>query len=224
MRILLVEDEPELRADLAAGLRLSDYAVDTADNGRTALELWQDNAYDLMILDLNLPVIDGMEVLRQIRENDLDLRVLILSARDSVEDRVCGLDCGANDYLVKPFHFSELLARIRGLLRRKFETASPDICCGCLRLNRNTSEVSIDGKSLNLRPKEYGILLYLMENPDRFISQEELLEHVWDQNADPFTSSVRVFVSYLRKKLAAETDREIIISVPTKGYMIRKDC
>ena len=223
MRILVIEDEPELREDLAEGLRFSDYAVDTAEDGQKGLELLMCNAYDLLILDLNLPVISGMEVLRRVRQENHDLRILILSARDAVEDRVDGLDEGANDYLVKPFHFNELLARIRSLLRRRFETESAVLTCGKIALNRNTGEVWADGITLNLRPKEYGMLLYLMEHADRYITQEELFEHVWDDRADPFTASVRVYMSYLRKKLAACMTDEVILSAPTRGYMIRKD-
>ena len=122
MRILVIEDENELREDLEDGLRLSGYAVDGAGDGEAGWELLTVNQYDLLLLDLNLPFMDGMDILKQVRAIDPNLRILILSARDGIEDRVDGLDCGANDYLVKPFHFAELLARIRGLLRRKFET------------------------------------------------------------------------------------------------------
>ncbi len=149
---------------------------------------------------------------------------MILSAREGVEDRVRGLDCGANDYLIKPFHFSELLARIRSLLRRRFETEQSILTCQNVSLLRNTQEVLIGDKAVPLMPKEYGILEYLMSNANRYVTQEELLEHVWDENADPFTSSVRVYVSFLRKKLSPYLNSAVFIeSAPSKGYMIRKE-
>ena len=224
MRILVIEDEQDLREDLVDGLQMSGYAVDSAEDGQLGWELLEVNRYDLLILDLNLPLLDGMEILRQVRQKDHDLRILILSARDAVEDRVEGLDCGANDYLIKPFHFAELLARIRGLLRRRFETEESLIICQAVSLNQNTRGVFVGGKALQLMPKEYGILEYLMLHADRFVSQEELLEHVWDENADPFTSSVRVYVSYLRRKLSEYPEGvDLIESAPSKGYMIRKE-
>lgn len=224
MRILVIEDEPELRGDLEMGLQMMGYAVDSAADGQEALDLHAVNSYDLLLLDLNLPRVDGMEVLRTVRSRDPDVKVLILSARDTVEDRVEGLDAGSNDYLIKPFHFQELLARVRCLLRRKFETAPTCLVCGPVSLDQSTGEVRVSGHPVSLRPKEYGILHYLMMNPDRYVTQEELLEHVWDENADPFTASVRVYISYLRKKLAPylqETD--FIQSAPSKGYMVRKE-
>ena len=224
MRILVIEDEQELRKDLQMGLHMMGYAVDTAADGQEALDLCEVNDYDLLLLDLNLPEVDGMEVLRRIRTRDPQIRVLILSARDTVEDRVEGLDTGANDYLVKPFHFAELLARIRGLLRRKFETAPSILTCGPVTLDQGTGEVRVNGQKVDLRPKEYGILQYLLLNPDRYVSQEELLEHIWDENADPFTGSVRVYVSYLRKKLAPHLgDRVLIESAPARGSRIRRE-
>ena len=224
MRILVIEDEQELRRDLEMGLHMIGYAVDSAADGQEALDLYAVNSYDLLLLDLNLPKVDGMEVLHTIRSRDQDVKILILSARDTVEDRVEGLDAGSNDYLVKPFHFEELLARIRGLLRRKFETAPSCLCCGPVSLDQSTGEVTVAGHPVVLRPKEYGILHYLMMHPNRYVSQEELLEHVWDENADPFTASVRVYVSYLRKKLAPFLrEPDFILSAPSKGYMVRKD-
>ena len=224
MRILVIEDEQELRNDLQMGLQMVGYAVDTAADGEEALALCQINSYDLLLLDLNLPRIDGMEVLRILRSRDRDLKVLILSARDGIEDRVEGLDSGANDYLVKPFHFAELLARIRGLLRRKFETAPSLLTWGPLVLDQSRGEVTVSGQKIPLRPKEYGILQYLLLNPDRYVSQEELLEHIWDENADPFTGSVRVYISYLRKKLAPFLgDAVLIESAPARGYRIRRE-
>lgn len=224
MRILVIEDETELREALEEGLRMSGYAVDGASDGEAGWEMLTIYQYDLLLLDLNLPSIDGMEILRRIRATNSDLRILILSAREGIEDRVGGLDCGANDYLIKPFHFSELLARIRSLLRRRFETEQSILTCQNVSLLRNTQEVLIGDKAVPLMPKEYGILEYLMSNANRYVTQEELLEHVWDENADPFTSSVRVYVSFLRKKLSPYLNSAVFIeSAPSKGYMIRKE-
>ena len=224
MRILVIEDEQELRNDLQMGLHMMGYAVDTAADGQEALDQYAVNDYDLLLLDLNLPEVDGMEVLQRVRSQDPHMKILILSARDTVEDRVEGLDTGANDYLVKPFHFAELLARIRGLLRRKFETSPSILNWGPVMLNQGTGEVTVNGQKIELRPKEYGILQYLLLNSDRYVSQEELLEHIWDENADPFTGSVRVYVSYLRKKLAPYLgDRVLIESAPARGYRIRRE-
>lgn len=224
MRILVIEDERELREALEDGLKLSGYAVDSAEDGEMGWEMITVNQYDLLLLDLNLPYLDGMDILKRVRATDPDLRILILSARDAVEDRVDGLDHGANDYLVKPFHFAELLARIRGLLRRRFETGESVLTCQNVSINRNTQEVFVGDQRLQLMPKEYGILEYLMTNADRYVTQEELLEHVWDENADLFTTSVRVYVSYLRKKLSPYVDAiKFIESAPSRGYMIRKE-
>lgn len=224
MRILIIEDEKELREDLEDGLKLSGYAVDSAEDGELGWEMLTINQYDLLLLDLNLPYVDGMDILKRVRTTDPNLKILILSARDGIEDRVDGLDYGANDYLVKPFHFAELLARIRSLLRRRFETEQNVLTCQNISINRNTQEVFVGEKMLQLMPKEYGILEYLMTNADRYVTQEELLEHVWDENADPFTTSVRVYVSYLRKKLSPYVDAtKFIESAPSRGYMIRKE-
>lgn len=224
MRILIVEDKTELRESLEEGLRLSGYAVDSAENGEAGWELLQVNDYDLLLLDLNLPLMDGMEILRRIRLENQNLRVLILSARDGIDSRVAGLDSGANDYLVKPFRFAELLTRIRSLLRRKFETQENMLHCQNICLDWAAKQVLLKGRAVRLMPKEYGILEYLMCNADRYVSQEELLEHVWDEHADPFTASVRVYVSYLRKKLSeAGAAPDLIESAPGKGYRVREE-
>lgn len=224
MRILVIEDEDELRNALKEGLTLSKYAVDTARDGLEGLELMDINSYDLVLLDLNLPKIDGMDVLREIRKTNSTIKILILSARDSIENKVLGLDEGANDYLTKPFHFQELLARIRNLLRINFETKDNIIQCQEVRLNTTTKEVFVKDHKVSLMPKEFGILEYLMVNSPRYVSQEELLEHVWDENADPFSSSVRVYVSYLRKKLSPYLDNQDLIErAQWKGYRIKKN-
>lgn len=224
MRILVIEDEKDLRESLKEGLTLSNYAVDTAADGEEGLELLNVNKYDLLVLDLNLPKIDGIEVLKELRKTNSTIKVLILSARDTVEDKVQGLDDGANDYLSKPFHFKELLARIRNLLRINYETKSNIIQCQEVEINSTTKEVFVNGTKVDLMPKEFGILEYLMVNSPRFVSQEELLEHVWDENADPFSSSVRVYVSYLRKKLSPYLiNQDFIERAQWRGYRIKKN-
>ena len=224
MRILIVEDEKELAESLKEGLILSNYAVDVAYDGEEGLSLLQINSYDLLILDINLPKVNGFQVLETLRKTNNTIKVLILSARDSVDDKVLGLDNGANDYLAKPFHLKELLARIRNLLRINYKTQDQIIKIKDVTLNVSTREVFIKDKKIELRPKEFGILEYLMVNSPRFVSQEELLEHVWDENADPFTSSVRVYVSYLRKKLSLYLDdKDFIERAQWKGYRIKED-
>ena len=223
MRILIIEDEKELADSLKEGLMLSNYAVDVAYDGEEGQSLLSINNYDLLLLDLNLPKIDGIEILQELRKKNSSIKVLILSARDSVDDKVLGLDNGANDYLAKPFHFKELLARIRNLLRIDFKTQDQSITINEVTLNMSKREVYVKGEKIELRSKEYGILEYLMVHSPRYVSQEELLEHVWDENADPFTSSVRVYVSYLRKKLSKYiTNYDFIERAQWKGYRVRE--
>ena len=224
MRILIIEDEKDLRETLAEGLALNGYAVDTAEDGESGYEMISVNPYDLLILDLNLPRMDGMAVLSRLRKKSGSVRVLILSARDGIDDRVRGIDSGADDYMVKPFHFDELLARMRGLLRRRYDTGEKVLKCGILSIDLSSHEAECSGRKLDLRPKEYGILEYLMSNSGRFVSQEELIEHVWNEDVDPFISSVRVHVSHIRRKIAEASGCDSVIeSAPGCGYMIRRD-
>lgn len=200
MRILVVEDEIELQEAIADGLRMEGYAVDTCDNGEDAVEFVFCENYDIIILDLNLPKMDGYEVLLRIREDKPDIKVIILSARGSVDDKVKGLDIGANDYLSKPFHFAELEARIRNLLRQKFVHQNNIISCGHISIDLSKRTSWIGDTAIHLTKKEFAILEYFLLNPERVISQEELMEHVWDQNMNHFSGSVRVHIASLRKK------------------------
>lgn len=224
MKLLLVEDEELLSAAMAKGLRKRGYAVDCAFDGEEALELYGVNEYDLMILDLNLPKLDGMEVLRRIREQDGVLRVLILSARSTVPDKIAGLDGGSNDYLTKPFDFAELEARIRALLRQ--EVRMKDVClsCGALQVDTAAKRVSWKEEPVELTKKEYSILEYLMAHQDRVVSPEELIEHVWDSEADPFSNSFRFHISSLRKKLSSVcgTD-DLIVTLRGQGYRMARE-
>lgn len=219
MKLLLVEDEILLSAAIAKGLRKRGYAVDCAFDGEAALEQLSINEYDLLILDLNLPKLDGMEVLRQIREKDTNLRILILSARSSVPDKIAGLDNGSNDYLTKPFDFAELEARIRVLLRQEVQMKNAILSCGVLQLDTAARIAHWKDTPVELTKKEYGILEYLMAHQDRVVPAEELIEHVWDSESDPFSNSFRFHISSLRKKLSAicGTDN-LIVTLRGQGY------
>ena len=220
MRLLVVEDEQSLREDIAKKLRLSGYEADTCEDGETALEILAAERYDLVLLDLNLPKVDGMTVLRTLRKSDLETCVLILSARSEIADKVDGLDAGANDYLSKPFHLAELEARVRSRTRRQF--IQQDVCLRCGRLSFDTRSriASVDGQTLALTRKESGVLEYLLLHQGRPISQEELMEHVWDSSVDCFSNSIRVHISALRKKLRAALGYDPIRNRIGEGYEI----
>lgn len=220
MRILIVEDEKDLQEAIAEGLRMDGYAIDTCENGKDAYELLYVENYDLVILDLNLPEMDGMDVLSKIREEKPELKILILSARSSVTDKVKGLDLGANDYLAKPFDFAELEARIRSLLRRKFVQESNVMKCGKICLDLSKRIASINHDALFLTRKEFSLLEYFMLNQNRVISQVELIEHVWDSNADSFSGAIRVHMAMLRKKLKAELNYDPIETKIGEGYIM----
>ena len=216
MRLLVIEDERDLCEDIAKKLRLSGYEADTCVDGEAALELLAVERYDLVLLDLNLPKVDGMTVLRTLREHDQETGVLILSARSEISDKVDGLDAGANDYLSKPFHLEELEARVR----RRF--VQQDVClrCGGLTFDTRSRTATADGQTLSLTRKESGILEYLLLNRGRPISQEELIEHVWDSSVDSFSNSIRVHISTLRKKLRAALGYDPIRNKIGQGYEI----
>jgi two-component system OmpR family response regulator len=220
MRILIVEDEFDLQDAIADGLRIDGYAVDTCDNGETAYELLYEVNYDLVVLDLNLPKMDGLEVLAKIRDEKPELKVLILSARGSVSDKVRGLDIGANDYLAKPFDFTELEARIRNLLRRRFVQESSMLSCGAIQVDLSKRIAVVNGNEILLTKKEFALLEYFLLNKDKVVSQEELIEHVWDQNADSFSGAIRVHIATLRKKLKAVLNYEPIGTKIGEGYFL----
>lgn len=223
MRLLVIEDEQSLREDIAKKLRRSGYEVDECGDGEAALALLEVERFDLVLLDLNLPKLDGMTVLRTLRQNDLETCVLILSARSEITDKVDGLDAGANDYLSKPFHLAELEARVRSLTRRQF--IQREICLRCGRLNFDTKSrtASADGQVIPLTRKENGVLEYLLLHQGRPVSQEELIEHVWDGSVDSFSNSIRVHISALRKKLRAALGYDPIRNRVGEGYEIEGD-
>lgn len=220
MRILLVEDDPELAEIVALGLRNESYAVDVAGTYATAEDLLATTSYDVACVDLGLPDRDGLDLVRRIRR-DPDLhrprRCLVLTARDAVADRVGGLDAGADDYLVKPFHFAELLARLRALTRRGAEPGTT-LQAGDLTLDLVTHHACRAGVPLDLTAREFSLLRYFMHHPDQVLSAEDLLEHVWDANANPFTASVRVILSRLRRKLG---EPPLIVTVTGAGYRLK---
>jgi DNA-binding response OmpR family regulator len=223
MRILVVDDEAELADAVARGLRREGYAVDVANDGEAALEKAAVTPYDLVCLDLTMPGIDGLEVCRRLREDppdDVPPRVLMLTARDSIEDRITGLDHGADDYLVKPFAFGELVARVRSLLRREASRTSAVRRVGELELDDVRHRASRGDRELDLTAKEFALLRYFMAHPDEVLSQEHLLEHVWDEHADPFTNTVRVTVGTLRRKLSGSDEESLIETVIGSGYRL----
>ena len=223
MRILVVEDERALCETIVRSLRRLAYSVDPCYDGDTAIDLLGSERYDLVLLDLNLPGADGMTVLRTLRQTDRETRVLILSARSEVADKVEGLDAGANDYLAKPFHLEELEARIRSLTLRQFTQNDVVIHCGPLSFDTRSRTATAAGQPLVLTRKETGILEYLLLHQGRPVSQEELLEHVWDNSVDNFSNSIRVHISALRKKLRAALGYDPVRNRIGEGYLIEEE-
>jgi DNA-binding response OmpR family regulator len=202
MRILLVEDERSAARMIAKGLREHGYAVDVVGDGASAVQQAATASYDVVMLDLLLPVKSGLDVCRDLRAKGDAVPVLMLTARDAVDDRIVGLDAGADDYLTKPFHFGELLARLRALTRRRALPLLPErVECGRLALNTRTQEAWVDGQSVALTAREYALLEYLCRKKDAVVSREELAEHVWDNRYDPCSNVIDVYVRRLRRKL-----------------------
>jgi DNA-binding response OmpR family regulator len=222
MRLLVVEDEQDLAEAIALGLRREGYAVDVATDGHEALVKAAVHPYDLVCLDLNLPSVDGREVCRRLRgaerhDDEPAPRVLMLTARDAAADRIAGLDDGADDYLVKPFDFGELAARVRALLRREAGRSGAVVTVGELALDAARREVRRAGRRLDLTAKEFVLLRYFMARPGEVISEGELLAHVWDENANPYTKTVRVTIATLRRKLGEPQPIETVIGA---GYRL----
>ena len=223
MRLLVIEDERALCETIVRSLRRLAYSVDYCYDGNRAMELLGEERYDLVLLDLNLPGADGMTVLKTLRQTDRETRVLILSARSEVADKVAGLDAGANDYLAKPFHLEELEARIRSLTLRQFTQNDVVLTCGGVTFDTKARPAAAAGQPLALTRKETGILEYLLLHRGRPVSQEELIDHVWDNSVDNFSNSIRVHISALRKKLRTALGYDPIRNRIGEGYIIEEE-
>jgi len=220
MRILLVEDEPAAAGMLAKGLREQAYAVDIAAEGETALYQAEINGYDLIILDVMLPVKDGFEVCRELRAAGSTVPVLMLTARDAVRDRIAGLDTGADDYLIKPFDFHELLARVRALLRRGPALREETLIVADLRIDTRARRVERAGRSIDLTAKEYALLEYLARRSGEVVGRADIAEHVWDESFDPFSNLIEVYVQRLRRKVDEGHDAKLIRTRRGEGYLL----
>lgn len=215
MRLLVVEDDKDLNRQIVTALENAGYAVDKAFDGEEGLYLGETEPYDAVILDLGLPKVDGVAVLQAWRKAAKSMPVLILTARDRWSDKVSGFDAGADDYVVKPFHMEELLARVRALLRRAAGHATSELVCGPVRLDTRASRVVVDGAPVKLTSHEYRLLAYLMHHQGRVVSRTELVEHLYDQDFDRDSNTIEVFVGRLRKKLGVD----IIETVRGLGYI-----
>jgi DNA-binding response OmpR family regulator len=220
MRILLVEDEPDTARMLAKGLREQTYAVDVAADGDAALYQTAINAYDLVILDVMLPGRDGLAVCRELRASGATVPVLMLTARDTVQDRIVGLDTGADDYLTKPFDFHELLARLRALLRRGPALIPETLTIADLSINTRSQQIHRGGHRILLTAKEYALLEYLARHAGAVVTRAAIAEHVWDESFDPFSNLIEVYVQRLRRKIDADSPLRLLHTQRGAGYML----
>src|SRR4030042_721425 len=222
MRILIVEDELSLLRIISKRLKEEGYSVDTAKDGREGLYLAETINYDCIILDIMIPVIDGVSLLKKIRAKKIMIPVLFLTARDSIIDRVEGLDCGADDYLVKPFSFDKLSARVRALLRRQTDNKDNFLKLGDLTVNLITHEVFKGKVLVQLTSKEYAILEYLLRNKNRILTKSQIAEHVWNYDFDYSSNIVEVYIRYLRRKIDNNPKSKLIHTVRGTGYIIKE--
>jgi heavy metal response regulator len=224
MHILVIEDEKKVASFIKRGLEAAHYSVDEEHDGATGLNRLIEGDYDLLILDVMLPRLDGLEVMKEIRQRRVKLPVLLLTAKVSVADKVTGLDLGADDYLTKPFAFEELLARVRALLRRGAgAAASPILAIADLRLDPVTREVTRGNKRIDLTPKEYGLLEFLLRRREQVLSRAVIAQHVWGVNHDTFTNVIDVYVNYLRKKIDSGFEPKLIHTVRGAGYVLKQE-
>ncbi|MDH5761707.1 MAG: response regulator transcription factor [Nitrospinota bacterium] len=221
MRILIVEDEKKVAGFIKKGLEEETYAVDVACDGEEGYDLASMNQYDMIILDLMLPKMDGLEVLTRLRDNRVNTPILLLTAKDAVEDRVTGLNKGADDYLTKPFAFSELLARIRSLLRRGQAETKTELKVGDLSLDLVSHKVNRNGEEIELTGKEYSLLEYFMRNEGKVLTRTMIAEHVWDYNFDTFTNVIDVYVNHLRKKIDKNYPAKLLHTLRGVGYVMK---
>jgi len=220
MRLLLVEDDARIARFVAKGLREQAYAVDVAASGDQALYEAEVNSYDLVILDVMIPGKDGLAVCRELRKAGQRMPILMLTARDAVEDRIAGLDHGADDYLTKPFEFRELLARLRALLRRSGELRPAKITIGDLVLDTAAQSAARAGRAMTLTAKEYALLEYLARNAGRVVGRAEIAEHVWDESFDPFSNLIEVYINRLRRKIDADSPKPLLQTRRGAGYVL----
>ena len=218
MRILVVEDEPTLARQLRQSLEDAGYAVDVASDGEEGQFLGSSESYDAVVLDLGLPVVDGLSVLERWRRDSMTVPVLVLTARDSWSDKVDGLDAGADDYLTKPFQTEELVARLRALIRRASGNASPELVAGPVVLDTRTGRVHLNGEPVRLTAQEYKLLAYLMHHKGKVVSRTELIEHIYDQDFDRDSNTIEVFITRIRKKLGAD----LIETIRGLGYSLNE--
>lgn len=223
MKILLAEDEIDLNNIVTKYLKKNGYSVDSVFDGEEALDYLKYGEYDLVILDIMLPKINGFEVIKELRNKGNHTSVLMLTARDSADDKVKGLDLGADDYLVKPFDFNELLARMRAVVRRKYGNSSNNLTIGDLVLDTSKKSITRGEKEIELTGKEYEVLEYLMQNKNRILSREQIKQHVWDYNYEGDSNIIDVLIKNIRKKIDVEDGKQIIYTKRGLGYVIREE-
>jgi len=221
MRILLVEDEPQVASFIRRGLREEQYTVDLAEDGEQGAFLAQTNEYDLILLDWKLPKMSGIEVLRNLREDGITVPILLLTGRDTVQDKVLGLDAGADDYLTKPFGFEELLARVRALLRRRGDMIPTALRVADLEFDSLRHGVSRAGQKIDLTGREYALLEYLLRNVDRVVTRTMLAEHVWEHDFDPLSNVIDVHIARLRRKIDHDHDIKLLQTIRGTGYILQ---
>jgi heavy metal response regulator len=222
MRILIIEDEKKVAGFLKNGLKEEGYAVDNAFDGQTGFDMAVENEYDIIILDLMLPGLDGITLCKKLREEGNHTPILMLTAREAVKDRVIGLDAGADDYMTKPFAFEELLARVRVILRKRPVTQELKLEIGNLILDLITHKVKRGGDEIELTTKEYALLEFLMRNAGTIVTRTMIAEHVWDINFETFTNVIDVYINYLRNKIDRDHDEKLIHTVRGRGYVLKK--
>ena len=223
MKILLAEDEVDLNNVVTRYLKKNGYSVDNVLDGEEALDYLEYGEYDLVILDIMMPKVDGFEVIKKLRDKGNHTSVLMLTARDSADDKVKGLDLGADDYIVKPFDFNELMARIRAVVRRKYGNSSNKLVIGDLILDTSEKSVTRAGKQIELTGKEYEVLEYLMQSKNRILSREQIKEHVWDFDYEGDSNIIDVLIKNIRKKIDVEDGKQIIYTKRGLGYVIKED-
>ncbi len=223
MRILVIEDEKKIASFIKRGLKENNYTVDVAFDGDKGLFLAEINPYDLIVLDIMLPGKDGLFICRELRKKNIGVPILILTARDDLEDKISGLDSGADDYLTKPFAFGEFLARVRALIRRKADVKTTRLKVADLELDQLTHRVRRAGREIELTRTEYALLEYMMLNANEVVTRTMISEHVWNEDFDSFSNVINVYVNYLRKKIDSGFEKKLIHSIRGTGYILREE-